>query len=208
MNAENQYCDTSKGAQNQNKLALPAPLAAFLAIGIGFAAVPAVSAQDDKPALQLVHSVRPLVIAHRGYCEFAPENTLPSFDLAIRAGADLVELDYHHSKDGQPIVIHDGTLDRTTDATNRLGRVKVAVGALTVDELKQFDAGTWFDPKYAGTRLPLLIEALEFIQGRGGVTLIERKGGDPATLVALLRKHNWVNRVVVQSFDWRYLREF
>ncbi|NLH74904.1 MAG: hypothetical protein GX456_17785 [Verrucomicrobia bacterium] len=208
MNAEKQYCDISQEAQSQSEHALSAALAGFLAIGIGFSAVSAASAQDASAALRLVHSARPLVIAHRGYCEFAPENTLPSFDLAIRAGADLVELDYHHSKEGQPIVIHDGTLDRTTDATNRIGRVKIAVGTLTVDELKKFDAGAWFDSKYAGTRLPLLSEALEFIQGRGGVTLIERKGGDPATLVALLREHDWVNRVVVQSFDWRYLREF
>jgi len=208
MNTENHYRDATQEAQNLHQLALPTALAVFLAVGMGFAAAPAVSAQDDMPALRLVHSTRPLVIAHRGYCAFAPENTLPSFDLAIRAGADLVELDYHHSKEGQPIVIHDGTLDRTTDATNRLGRLKIAVDALTVEELKQFDAGTWFDPKYAGTRLPLLVEALEFIQGHGGVTLIERKGGDPATLIALLRKSDWVNKVVVQSFDWQYLREF
>src|ERR1051325_2274695 len=59
------------------------------------------------PALRLIEAKRPLVIGHRGYCQFAPENTLPSFQLAVTAGADLVELDYHHSKDGQQIVIHD-----------------------------------------------------------------------------------------------------
>ena len=60
-----------------------------------------------------------LVIAHRGFSGRAPENTLPAFRLALAARADLVELDYHHSRDGIPIVIHDDTLDRTTDTTNR-----------------------------------------------------------------------------------------
>src|SRR6516225_7878461 len=67
----------------------------------------------NLPALNLIAAKRPLVIGHRGYCQFAPENTLPSFKLAMDAGADLVELDYYHSKDGQLIVMHDPDLDRT-----------------------------------------------------------------------------------------------
>ena len=65
------------------------------------------ASETTLPALKLVASQRPLVIAHRGYCQFAPENTLPSFKLAMAAGADLVELDYYHSKDGKLVVIHD-----------------------------------------------------------------------------------------------------
>src|SRR5438445_179138 len=74
------------------------------------------AAADDSPAEKLLNAPRPLVIGHRGYCEIAPENTLPSFKLAKTAGADLVELDYYPTKDGELIVIHDATLDRTTDA--------------------------------------------------------------------------------------------
>lgn len=83
--------------------------------------------QAASAAEQLLALKRPLVIGHRGYPQFAPENTLPSFRLAKAAGADLIELDYHHTKDGQLIVCHDGTVDRTTDATNRWGGGKIRI---------------------------------------------------------------------------------
>ena len=159
------------------------------------------------PALKLLASPRPLVIAHRGYSQVAPENTLPSFKLAMTAGADLVELDYHHTKDGKLIVIHDFELDRTTDATNRWGEAKIKVADRTAAEIQSLDAGGWFDPKFAGTRIPLLAEALDTIQA-GGVTLIERKAGDPADCIKLLREKDLINKLVVQSFDWTYLQAF
>ena len=166
------------------------------------------AAEPEAPALELLNAKRPLIIAHRGYMQFAPENTLPSFRLAIESGADLVELDYYHSKDGVPVVFHDGILDRTSDATNRWGGSNIPVAARTAAELQTLDAGSWFDPKYAGTRLPLLNEALDFIQGNGGVTLIERKEGDAPACVKLLRDKALINRVVVQAFDWEYLKKF
>jgi glycerophosphoryl diester phosphodiesterase len=146
------------------------------------------------------------VIGHRGYNQQAPENTLPSFRLALAARADLVELDYHHTKDGVPLVIHDGTLDRTTDATNRWGGKDVFVRSRDLADLRTLDAGRWFGPAFAGTPLPTLVEAVEAIQA-GGVTLIERKGGDAATLVRLLRERGWATHLVVQSFDWAFVRE-
>ena len=165
------------------------------------------AAEPKLPAPTLLASPRPLVIAHRGYSQFAPENTLPSFKLAMAAGADLVELDYHHTKDGQLVVIHDHDLDRTTDATNRWGEAKVKVAAKTAAEIQSLDAGSWFDPKYAGTRIPLLADALDTIQ-EGSVTLIERKDGAPADCIRLLREKGLINKLVVQSFDWEYLRAF
>lgn len=165
------------------------------------------AAEPKLPALTLLASPRPLVIAHRGYSQIAPENTLPSFRLAMAAGADLVELDYHHTKDGKLIVIHDGDLDRTTDATNKWAEVKIKVAAKTAAEIQSLDAGSWFDPKYAGTRIPLLAEALDTIEA-GSVTLIERKDGAPADCIKLLREKGLLNKVVVQSFDWGYLRAF
>ena len=162
---------------------------------------------ESSPAADLLGSKRPLVIAHRGYCQFAPENTLPSFKLAMAAGADLVELDYHHSKDGQLIVIHDPELDRTSDATNRWGQSHIRVDARPAAEILSLEAGTWFDPKYAGTKIPLLVEALDTIQ-KGNVTLIERKAGPAADCIKLLREKDLINKVVVQAFDWEYLRSF
>jgi glycerophosphoryl diester phosphodiesterase len=189
-------------------LLLSTPIhAALLTLSLAITTPTMNAAEPDLPALKLLNTKRPLIIAHRGYMQFAPENTLPSFKLAIEAGADLVELDYYHSKDGVPVVFHDGTLDRTSDATNRWGGAKISVGAKTVAELQTLDAGSWFDAKYAGTRVPLLNDALDYIQGSGGVTLIERKEGDAATCVKLLREKKLVNQLIVQAFDWEYLKK-
>src|ERR1022692_4210089 len=160
------------------------------------------------PALILLSGNTPLVIGHRGYCALAPENTLPSFKLALEAGADLIELDYHHSNDGVPLVFHDETLDRTTDSRKRWKRSHVKVSDKTAAEIQTLDAGSWFDTIFAGTKVPLLTEALKFICDRGGVTLIEHKSGDAQTLVQLLREQEMINRVVVISFDWKFLRQF
>src|ERR1043166_9352530 len=111
------------------------------------------AAETELPASKVVSTPRPLVIGHRGYCQFAPENTLPSFKLAMAAGADLVELDYHHTKDGKLIVIHDGELDCTTDATNRWAHRRIKVSTRTAAEILSLDAGSWFDAKYAGTKI-------------------------------------------------------
>src|SRR6266852_704326 len=190
--------------------------------------------------LNCVVAERPLVIGHRGFCSIAPENTLPSFELAISAGADLVELDYRHTADGVPVVIHDAELDRTTDAQRRWKERHVKVAAKTVAQIKSLDAGSWFDAKYAGAKVPTLAEALDAIfhrpcsrrreeaelrgfHGRppphvggydplaaakdhGPLALIERKAGDPATCLGVLRETRLIKRVIVQSFDWDFLR--
>jgi glycerophosphoryl diester phosphodiesterase len=161
--------------------------------------------ETHLPALKLFGSKRPLVIGHRGYCQFAPENTLPSFKLALAAGADLVELDYRHSKDGKLVVIHDAKLDRTTDARKRWRRA--AVASRTAAEIQSLDAGKWFGSKFSGTKVPLLGEALDIIQ-KTSVALIERKAGDPAACLRLLREKHLINKVIVQSFDWEFLRAF
>lgn len=179
-------------------------LGTVLAVGL---LLNALDMKADTNASALIASKRPLVIGHRGYCQLAPENTLPSFKLATTAGADLIELDYHHTKDGKLIVIHDGDLDRTTDATNRWPEKRIKVASRTAAEIQSLDAGSWFDAKYAGTKIPLLTEALDTIQQRS-VTLIERKAGDPGACIELLRNKDLINKVVVQAFDWQYLREF
>jgi glycerophosphoryl diester phosphodiesterase len=180
---------------------------AFLALTSQPFAVSLPAQHMKAPAMDLVHSARPLVIAHRGYSAVAPENTLPSFKLALATGADLIELDYYFSKDGIPVVVHDSTLDRTTDATNRWGGKGIRAETRTAAELLSLDAGKWFSPQYAGTKLPSLDESLEVIQGGGGMTLIERKEGDAASMARLLRERNLMNQVVVQAFDWQYLHE-
>jgi glycerophosphoryl diester phosphodiesterase len=160
-----------------------------------------------SPAEEVLGLKRTVVIAHRGYSAIAPENTIPAFELALAAGADLVELDYYHSKDGELVVIHDGTLDRTTDADEREGGTKIAVKEKNASELKDLDAGKWFKPGFAGTKVPTLNESLDFIQAKG-MTLIERKAGDAGACVKLLREKKLVNQLIVQAFDWEYLKDF
>jgi glycerophosphoryl diester phosphodiesterase len=163
-------------------------------------------AQEPTPAQKLIALPGPLIIAHRGDSVHAPENTLPAFAAALKLKADIVELDYYHSREGVPVVIHDNFLDRTTDAEAIFGKSKMLVEETLLADLQRLDAGTWFDAKFKGTKLPTLTESLDLIQA-GAVTLIERKKGDAATCVNLLREKKLVDKVVVQSFDWQYVRD-
>src|SRR5205807_6790535 len=97
--------------------------------------IPVASAAEPTPAQRLIAAPRVLIIAHRGNSSVAPENTLPAFQSALDAKADLVELDYFHSADGIPVVIHDQILDRTTNAEEILGQPKLLVGGLPLVDL-------------------------------------------------------------------------
>lgn len=110
------------------------------------------------------------VIAHRGFSGVAPENTLIAFKKAIEVGSDMIELDVHLSKDGHVVVIHDDTLDRTTN-----GKGKVV--DWTLEELKRLDAGSKFDPKFSGEKIPTLKEVLDLSRSHVLVN-IELKRGD------------------------------
>jgi glycerophosphoryl diester phosphodiesterase len=158
-----------------------------------------------SPAESLLSSSRPLVIGHRGFCQLAPENTLPSFKLALAAGVDLVELDFRVSQDGYFLVIHDAKLDRTTDARIRWKRRRTRVADRTAIEIQSLDAGSWFHQRYAGTKVPLLSEALDIVQAQA-MTLLERKAGEPRACIEVLRRRHEINRVIVQAFDWEFLR--
>jgi glycerophosphoryl diester phosphodiesterase len=100
---------------------------------------------------------RPLaVVAHRGASATHPENTAAAFHEAIRLGVECIELDIHRSADGGLILIHDGTVDRTSDGSGK-------VAELTTAEILALDAGSWFDPAWANEHFLLLQEALELI---------------------------------------------
>jgi glycerophosphoryl diester phosphodiesterase len=148
----------------------------------------------------------PIVVAHRGDSLHFPENTLPAFAAGIDAGAAMVELDFHETADGELVVIHDETLDRTTDAARRFGRAEVAVAAISWREIEGLDAGTWKGTAHAGARVPRLTSALDLIAPRA-VAMIEQKGGSAERVVDLLRRQGLVDRVLVQSFDWYWVAE-
>lgn len=168
---------------------------------------PDISTLRTSPAEVLLRLKRTLVIAHRGFSSIAPENTIESFQKAVIADADFVELDYHHTKDGHLVVIHDSTLDRTTDARQRWNGRGFKVADFTLEKLQELEAGNWFNPPLPGLRLPELGEALDVIQ-KGSVPLIERKAGDAAACIKMIRDKNLLNKVVIQSFDWYYLRGY
>lgn len=145
------------------------------------------------------HPERPLIFAHRGAKAVAPENTIPAFLKAIELGADGVELDIQFSADGALVVIHNPTLEQTTDGHGR-------VTSFTLEELKQLDAGVKFDPRFAGTRLCTLEEALDAIGDRLLVN-IEMKSfamgtdGMPEQVAEIIRKRALYDQVIVSSFN-------
>lgn len=181
-------------------------VAASASFALGADDVKPSPAQKLSPVAATVDTPRVLVIAHRGDSKVAPENTLPAFASAVQVGVDFVELDYYHSADGALVVCHDKTLDRCTDACQKWGGKKIPLAARSLAELRSLDAGNWFDPKFAGTRIPTLEEAFDVIQP-GSMTLIERKDGDAAACVKLLKRKQVVPRVAVQAFDWDYLAD-
>jgi glycerophosphoryl diester phosphodiesterase len=162
---------------------------------------------SNLSAQQVIANPGPFLIAHRGYSQLAPENTLPAFELALAAGAKLVEMDCRETRDGVPVVIHDAELDRTTDARKRWRKRHIRVASRTVAEVRTLDAGSWFGPSYAGARVPLLGEALDIICP-GAIALIERKSGSAANCIKLLREKGWSERTLILAFDWNYLYEF
>ncbi len=140
----------------------------------------------------MIHPVR---IAHRGASGMglAPENTLAAFELAIELGVDLIELDVQQSSDGRLVVIHDPTLDRTTDLSG-------AVAEKSLAEIRRGDAGSWCAPRFRGERVPLLEEVLELARRRV-LTLVEIKARHIAErVVQVIEDLGVEDQVVVQSF--------
>jgi glycerophosphoryl diester phosphodiesterase len=147
----------------------------------------------------------PLVVAHRGSSATWPENTLPAFRAGIEEGADMVELDVHATSDGVLVCLHDATLDRTTDAGAVLGQKGIAVRGVPSVELDRFDAGSYRGPSHAGTKIPTLAAALELI-GQHAVPMVEHKDCAPEAMLDVLRATGCADAVLVQSFDWAWLR--
>ena len=152
---------------------------------------------------------RPLNIAHRGASAYAPGNTLAAFRLALEMGADGFELDVMLSADGHLVVIHDDTVDRTTDGRG-------PVRQKTLAELKTLDAGAKFDARFAGERIPTLQEALHLVAGNRAFVNVEIKtdslkgDGLEEKLAALIRRYDLGERLLISSFNpfalWRMRR--
>jgi glycerophosphoryl diester phosphodiesterase len=140
-----------------------------------------------------------LNIAHRGASAMAPANTMASFEKALDLGADGIELDVHLSADGIPVVIHDSSVDATTDGSGRVSEMVLA-------QLKELDAGSYFGAAFAGERIPTLEQVLDTF-GRRILLNIELKSLSPRdnglerAVVPMVERHGLGHRVLFSSFN-------
>jgi glycerophosphoryl diester phosphodiesterase len=145
-----------------------------------------------------------LIVAHRGASHYAPENTLAAFRLALEQGARAVECDVRRTRDKRLVVIHDATVDRTTDGSG-------LVSALPLDTVRSLDAGRWFGAEHAGERIPLLEEVLTLVRGRALIQVEVKNDPIPtvgieAQVVDALRGCGLEGDALVMSFDHQSIR--
>ena len=155
--------------------------------------------------LDSFYSDRTLNFAHRGASGHAPENTLAAFLMAAEMGADGIELDVHLSADGQAVVIHNATVDATTNGHGSVSR-------MSLSELQTLDAGSWFDDLFAGERIPTLQQVFDAVGHRLliNVEIKVELGNHPADqeaeVVRLIEDSQLTHRVIVSSFAPSSLR--
>jgi len=142
------------------------------------------------------------IVAHRGYSARAPENTVAALEMAIAARADALEFDLHAASDGSPYLFHDATLERTTDGFGR-------IHSTTPEELAGLDAGSWFDPRFAGEPVPPLRDALDAVGTRAGKLYPEIKGyrtlEDVDRIARLFEAADLLERTIFISMEWEAL---
>lgn len=144
-----------------------------------------------------------LILGHRGTSGYAPENTIAAFELGIAQGCHGFEFDVQLSRDGEPVVHHDWSVERTTGGTGD-------IRDLTFRELRALDAGRWFAPEFKGQKIPALAEVLEAIP-RGMLLNVELKSrasdklGLEERTIAVLREHGRLGDTILSSFNHRSL---
>ncbi len=193
------------------------PYVAAGALALGLSAVPLTTLAFTHASSTHVAAV---AIGHRGDAADAPENTMAAVDRAHRAGVDWVENDVQRTRDGQLVVMHDATLDRTTDARARYPhRAPWRIADFTLAEIERLDAGSWFGGGFTGQRVPTLDGYLRRIERNHQSLLLEIKNprlypGITRQIAGRLRAVGWLDavhvrdRLMVQSFDADALRDF
>ncbi|CAN7182866.1 glycerophosphodiester phosphodiesterase family protein [Terrabacter sp. LjRoot27] len=180
--------------------------------GLGLLLSGAVVSFDDVTVTEIPNTADSLlrqpgedmaVIAHRGYSQVAPEDTMASYESAARAGADFLENDVQSTADGVPMILHDDTLDRTTDHTGRLDAAQSA-------DVRTLDAGSWFSRYFTGQRVPTSVEMLQHAKAKGRQVLLEIKGPETRPeierIVREVGETAMKESTVIQSFDPEILR--
>ncbi len=144
------------------------------------------------------HFPTPIIFAHRGACAYAPENTLAAFELAARQGAPAIELDVKLRSDRQVIIIHDPTLERTTNGSGQVTRQPLAA-------LRELDAGSWKSAEFRGEKIPLLDEVLEAVGKKVLINIELTNYASPFDglvdeVAVLVKKHALQERIIFSSF--------
>lgn len=212
---------------------------------LGLVAGTLLASGAQRSARSNIAASRKILVAHRGASAYAPEHTLESYSLALKQGADFVEQDLQITRDNQLVCLHDLTLERTTNVKELFPtrfREEVAprspseqgnaatgspvrrwyVSDFTLAEVKQLDAGSWFDPKFKGARVPTFQEAIDLVRGKAGLypetkapEVYGQFGFDmERLLVAALKKNRLGTRnaerhtpVIIQSFSPESLKK-
>ncbi|WP_156289008.1 glycerophosphodiester phosphodiesterase [Oceanobacillus salinisoli] len=147
-------------------------------------------------------------VAHRGASGHAPENTMAAFQKGFEMKADYIEIDVQMTEDGELIIIHDTTVDRTTNGTGQ-------VSDFTLEEIRQLDAGSWFSEEYAGEKIPTFEEVLDAFRGKAGI-LIELKApelypGMEEKVAEALKERNMDQtnngKIIIQSFNHESMKK-
>lgn len=145
-----------------------------------------------------------VIIGHKGASGYAPENTLASFQRAMDQGAEMIEVDVHLSKDGEIIVFHDEDVSRTTNGAGKIHE-------MTLAEIKELDAGSWFSDEFVGEQIPTLGETIDLIHGKMGLIIdIKSRGhefydGFAEKVVDIIVEKGAKEWCIVQSYDQEYL---
>lgn len=192
------------------------------------------SSKKNTAQAKVTAETRKILIAHRGASSYAPEHTIASYELALKQGADYVEQDLQITRDRQLICMHDLTLERTTNVKDvfpgRYREETIAgnptrrwyISDFTLAEIKQLDAGSWFNPKFKGARVPTFQEAIALIRGKAGLypetkapEVYGKLGlGMESLLINALKKNKLGTRsserhtpVIIQSFSAESLKK-
>lgn len=178
-------------------------------LGAGFALTLLFSPFHQAFAAETTGELRQIDnVAHRGASGYAPENTIAAFDKAVEMKADYIEIDVQRSKDGELVIIHDTTVDRTTEGT---GYVK----DLTFEQLRNLDAGSWKGEQFSGEKIPTFDEILDRYHGKIGI-LIELKApelypGIEESVAEELKERNLDKpqneKTIIQSFNFESMKK-
>ncbi len=141
-----------------------------------------------------------LIVAHRGLSSLYPENTLISFKKAVELGVDMIELDVHCTKDRELVVIHDSSINRTTDGKGK-------VNQLTLRELRKYSAGRWFSEEFEEERIPTLQEVFELVDKKTKLQIEIKQPGIEKSLIDLVEEYEILNNVLCGSFNLKSIIE-